>query len=114
MEFKINNMTWKIVMKSKEALLEKYNREHGQEAYYVFGYTCYPRHEIWINEELCLESQIKTLKHELTHCYIWCYGMYNVTIYNEEFICDLISASNDLINEVVEKYKKARKVVKVK
>lgn len=55
---------------------------------------------------MCFEQQICTLKHELTHCYMWNYGLYNITEYNEEFICDLISASNDFINEVVEKYKK--------
>ena len=53
---------------------------------------------------MCFEQQIKTLKHELTHCFIWSYGMYNVESYNEEFICDLVAASNDFINEVVEKY----------
>lgn len=75
-----------------------------QEAYYVFGYTDYSNHEIWINQEMCYEQQIKTLKHELSHCFIWCYGLYNVIEYNEEFICDLVSASHDFINEVVEKY----------
>ena len=55
---------------------------------------------------MCYDQQISTLKHELTHCYIWAHGMYNVTEFNEEFICDLVSASNDFINEVVEKYKK--------
>lgn len=106
MNFKINNTAWKIVMKNKEGLLEKYNSEHEREALFVFGYTCYPKHEIWINQDMCFEQQLKTLKHELIHCYIWSYGMYNITEYNEEFICDLVSASNDFINEVVEKYKK--------
>lgn len=55
---------------------------------------------------MCFDQQLKTLKHELTHCYIWCYGMYNVVDYNEEFICDLVSASNDFINEIVEKYRR--------
>lgn len=104
MKFKINNMTWEIVMKTKEELLEKYESEREQKAYYVYGYTAYPSHEIWINQDMCFEQQIRTLKHELTHCFIWSYGMYNVENYNEEFICDLVSASNDFINEVVEKY----------
>lgn len=55
---------------------------------------------------MCFDQQLKTLKHELTHCYIWSCGIYNVVEYNEEFICDLVSASNDFINQVVEKYKK--------
>jgi hypothetical protein len=78
----------------------------GCGASFAFGVTIFPKHEIWINEDMCFEQQIKTLKHELTHCFIWSYGMYNVEVYNEEFICDLVSASNDFINEVVEKYKK--------
>ena len=106
MNFKINNMVWKIMMKSKEELLDKYNSNHDQKAYYLFGVALFPEHEIWLNEEMCYDQQIKTLKHELTHCYIWSYGIYNVPDYNEEFICDLVSASNDFINEVVEKYKK--------
>lgn len=104
MNFKINNMVWKIMMKSKEELLDKYNSNHDQKAYYLFGVTLFPEHEIWLNEEMCFDQQIKTLKHELAHCYIWSYGIYNVPDYNEEFICDLVSASNDFINEVVEKY----------
>ena len=100
MNFKINNMTWKIMMKSKEELLDKYNSNHDQKAYYLFGVTLFPEHEIWLNEEMCYDQQIKTLKHELTHCYIWSYGIYNVPDYNEECIC------NDFIHEVVEKYKK--------
>ena len=106
MNFKINNMTWKIYEKTKQELLDKYNSDREEKAFYIFGVTLFPDHEIWINEEMHPEQKIKTLKHELTHCYIWSYGMYNVTNYNEEFICDLVSASNDFINEVVEKYKK--------
>lgn len=106
MNFKINNMTWKIILKSAEELLDKYNSEYEQKAYYTFGMTSYSRHEIWINKDMCYEQKIKTLKHELAHCYMWCYGMHNVEEYNEEFICDLVSASNDFINEVVEKFKR--------
>ena len=102
--FKINNMKWRIIGKTSQELLDKYNSEHEDRAYYTFGVTLYPQHEIWINQDMCFEQQIKTLKHELTHCYVWCYGMYNVTNYNEEFICDLVSASNDFINEVVARY----------
>lgn len=105
-KFKINNMEWKLYEKSKQELLDRYNANQEQKACYVFGVTLYPEHEIWINQEMCFEQQLKTLKHELTHCYIWSHGMYNITEYTEELICDLVSASNDFINEVVEKYKK--------
>lgn len=105
-KFEINNMHWKIMQKSTQELTDKYNSQYEQKAYYTFGVTLYPDHEIWINKDMCFEQQICTLKHELTHCYMWNYGLYNITEYNEEFICDLVSASNNFINEVVEKYKK--------
>ena len=47
----------------------------------------------------------KTLKHELTHCYIWNYGLYNVSNFNEEMVCDLVSSINDFINDIVVKFK---------
>ena len=103
--FKINNMTWKITYKDTKTLIAKLNSRCEEKVFYVFGLTLYDSHEIWINGDLCFEQQIKTLKHELTHCYMWSMGMHNVIEYNEEFICDLVSASNDFINEVVEKYK---------
>lgn len=103
--FKINNTNWKIIMKDKETLVNKYNSEHEQKTTFAFGVALYTSYEIWINSEMCFEQQLKTLKHELTHCYMWVMGMYNVMEYNDEFICDLVSASNDFINEVVEKFK---------
>lgn len=108
-EFEINKSKWKITQKPKEELLEKYNTEHEEKATYVFGVTSYPNHEIVINEELCFDQQIATLKHELAHCYIWSYGFYEVAQFNEELVCDIISASNDFINIVLDKYKKAIK-----
>ena len=104
--FKINNTNWKIIMKDKETLLNKFNSENDQKALFAFGVASYTTYEIWINSDMCFEQQLRTLKHELAHCYMWVMGMYNVANYNEEFICDLISASNDFINEVVEKFKR--------
>ncbi len=110
MRFNINNNNWLILEKNKEDLLEKYNSEHEDEAYFVFGLTIFPIHEIWINKDMCIEQKIKTLKHELTHCYIWNYGLFNVPHYTEEMVCDLVSSINDFINDVVNKYKNKYKV----
>lgn len=104
MKFKINNNSWEIIDKSSKTITEKYNSENEERANFVFGVTIYPQHEIWINEDMCLEQKIKTLKHELTHCYIWNYGLYNVPHFNEEMVCDLVSSINDFINITVEQY----------
>lgn len=106
MKFKINNDEWIIEEKDKEELKELYEKEEKEKAYFVFGVTIRPQHIIYINKDMCEEQKIKTLKHELTHCYIWEYGMYNVMDINEEVICDIVAASNDFINGVVEQYKK--------
>ena len=102
-KFKINNHTWIIEEKSGKELLKLYDNEN---ATFVFGLTSRAKQVIYINEELCREQKIGTLKHELTHCYIWEYGLYYVDDVNEEVLCDLVSRSNDFINEVVEKWKK--------
>ena len=107
-EFKINNDTWKILVKNHEEVLDELNKDREDKYYYAFGLTKYPTHEIWINKEMSREQQIKTLKHELTHCYIFNYGLYNVPNFNEEMVCDLVSSINDFINEVVKKYKEEK------
>ena len=104
MEFEINKDKWRIEEKSTKELLDIYKSQYCEDAYYVFGVTIKSEHLIYINKEMCKDQKIKTLKHELTHCYIWNYGLYNVPHFNEEMVCDLVSSINDFINEIVNKY----------
>lgn len=104
MKFKVNNSEWEIKEVDTQTLVDKYNSENDEKVNFVFGVTLYPKHEIWINQDMCEEQKVKTLKHELTHCYIWMYGLYNVPNFNEEMACDLVASSNDFINEVVDQY----------
>lgn len=106
--FKINNSNWKVIEKESETIRDKYNSQYDEPDFFVFGVTIYPKHEIWINKDMCIEQKIKTLKHELTHCYIWNYGLYNLPHYTEEIVCDLVSSINDFINEVIEQYIKGQ------
>lgn len=105
MKFKINNSEWEIEEKDKNELKELYKKETQEKTYFVFGVTIKSKHIIYINKDMCQEQKIRTLKHELTHCYIWEYGLYNVMDVNEEVICDIVASSNDFINEVIEQYK---------
>ena len=103
-DFKINNDNWKIIEKDTKTLVDKYNSENEDTSSFVFGVTIYPKHEIWINKDMCKEQKIKTLKHELTHCYIWNYGLYNVPHYTDEMVCDLVSSCSDYIQNIVKRY----------
>lgn len=110
MEFTINGDTWEIKEIGAKELKEMYEKETQEKAYYVFGVTQKSKHVIYINKDMCQEQKTKTLKHELTHCYIWEHGLYNVMELNEEVMCDLVACSNDFINSVVSNYLLSRKV----
>lgn len=107
-QFIINNHHWKIFEKDLQEMIKQYKEiNKGKEISYIYGYTYYPVQEIWINKELCIEQKIKTLKHELTHCYIWEYGLYFAENVDEDMICDIVSCSNEFINGVIKDYIKA-------
>lgn len=97
MEFIINNSKWTI----EEVEQNKMTCESDED---TLGLSIYKEQKI-----LLLKSQtnvIKTLKHELMHVWLYEYG--HNTNENKKFgyedICEIVSSSNDFINEVVEKY----------
>ena len=102
--FMINNHLWTIEIRDEEKLLEEYQKRQPN-AYSCFGLTFYKEHKIWIASQLCPDEKIRTLKHELTHCYIWENGFYNVDFNNEELICDFVASINDFINNIVKEGK---------
>lgn len=106
MEFKINNTEWKIIEESKQEMINLYKEQiqPEEDVLFVFGLTNKSYHIIFINEDMCETQKINTLKHELMHCYIWSYGLGNVSDFDEEMVCDIVASSNDFINEVVEQY----------
>ena len=110
MKFKINDCTYTISNVPGKELIEEYLDNHPGEdprSVFVFGHTSYKEHTIKINEELHEEEKIKTLKHELCHCWMWNNANHGHEEYNEEHICEIVANSNSFINEIVEKYKKA-------
>lgn len=109
MYFVINKHTWVICELDCEMLDRLVKKVVGDEVVCSFGITKYDEQTIYINEEMCKDQKIRTLKHELMHCYIWEMGMYNVPTFNDEMVCDLVASSNDFINEIVERYIKENK-----
>lgn len=99
--FRINNHKWLIEIKPEKELLIEYQKRINDRAYGCFGLTFYKEHKIWIANELCEDEKIRTLKHELTHCYIWEMGLYHVDFNDEEIVCDIVAGIHDFINMVL-------------
>lgn len=99
MKFKINNTEWEI----KEVDEATMNNEMKED--YTLGVTLIRKHEIWlVNNNV---DMIRTLKHELTHAWLWEYGHnQHEKEFNSEDVCEIVASSNDFINEVVEQYKR--------
>ena len=100
MKFIINDAEWTIKKVNEDVM----NNEMKND--YTLGVTIYKTQEI-----LLLENQvniIKTLKHELTHVWLYEYAhnQRDDNSYNNEDICEIVASSNNFINEIVEKFKK--------
>lgn len=104
MEFEINNEDWKIKLVDKNTIKNRYNEENDSDSAFVFGLTIYPDHEIWINKDMCEEERLRTVRHELTHCYIWAFGLNNAPHYTEEMVCDIVAASHEIIDDIIENF----------
>lgn len=109
MNFEINKNTYEIKEINEDELKEIYIKEHFNEKkneIYIFGRTDFVKHLILISNELNNQEKIKTLKHELCHCWMWNTANANHQEYDEEHICEIVANSNDFINEIVSQYKK--------
>ena len=76
----------------------------------TLGVTIYRSQKIML-----LKNQaniIKTLKHELTHVWLYEYGhnQNDDKIFSYEDVCEIVASSNDFINEIVEQYKQNNSV----
>ena len=105
MKFILNYDEWQIKEIDSDELLDLYNKEYDSDSTFCFGVTLYAKHKILINKDMCDEQKIKTLKHELTHAYIWEHGLYNVPSFTEEMVCDLVAACSDTIYELAKDWK---------
>ncbi len=106
MKFKINGNAWEI---STISNTEIDNIEGNNGENFIHGTTRYGLNKIFINEDT--PEQLRTLKHELVHVWLYEYGHRpDEKRYNEEDICEIVASSNDFINEIVEQYKQNNSV----
>lgn len=95
--FEINNTIWSI----EDVNEDRINNEVKNDT--TLGVTLYKEQKI-----LLLTNQvniIKTLKHELTHVWLYEYGHNQVEKeFNCEDVCEIVASCNDFINKIVNKY----------
>ncbi len=92
MKIKCNNARYEII--EKEQLDNKED----------VGYTDYQSRQI-ILKKLDKDFMVKTLKHELTHVWLYEHGHnQDEKEFNNEDVCEIVASSNDFINEVLERY----------
>ena len=99
--FELNDIDWTIKLVHTNTIVDRYNKENEEKSSFVFGLTIYPDNEIWINESLFDDEKLRTLIHELTHCYLWSYGFNNVSEYTEEMVCDIMASAYKFINKTI-------------
>lgn len=99
MEFKINNTEWTIE-EVDEATINNETKSDG-----TLGLTIYKTQTIMLLKDQA--NIIKTLKHELTHVWLYEYGhnQNDDKTFTYEDVCEVVASSNDFINEIVKQYK---------
>ena len=111
MKFKINNRNWEIKEVSQKEIKEKEKEYYNNGVYNnpvedgrYFGITYHDEQLILIDKDLHPERKRITLMHELTHCYINCFMTHQDFEYNEEFVCDIVANSHDIIHDITNEY----------
>jgi hypothetical protein len=98
MKFKINNTEWTIE-EVDEATINNEMKSDG-----TLGVTIYRTQKIMLLKDQA--NIIKTLKHELTHVWMYEYGhnQNDDKTFSYEDVCEIVASSNDFINEIVKQY----------
>lgn len=99
MKFKINNTEW-LIEEVDEATINNEMKSDG-----TLGVTIYRNQKIMLLKDQA--NIIKTLKHELTHVWLYEYGhnQNDDKTFSYEDVCEVVASSNDFVNEIVRQYK---------
>lgn len=112
MKFKMNDITYVIKEVSQQEYKELRvieDEEDGVEISDVKngiyqGSTHHTKGIVYIDKNLPHDIKIKTLIHELTHCYIREYITHEEKTYSEEMVADISANSHDIIHKIVVDY----------
>lgn len=105
MKFEINGAKW-IIEEVDDAVI---NNEMKND--YTLGVTIYKEQKIML--ERSNANILRTLIHELTHVWLYEFGHnQHEDNFTYEDVCEIVTCSNNFINEIVEKYKKQQSETK--
>lgn len=99
MIIKINTLNYKII--------EVDEIDKSEDGKQTIGYTDYINQKILLLKHLSQEQKRITLRHELTHAFLWSYGL--GAMYEElplEIVCDFVGIYSGEIVEIANKYMK--------
>ena len=96
MKVKINNQTYTIKEVDDIGLI-------SNESENIWGQCKYEDCEILIKKSLNLIRKKETLYHELTHAFMFEYGLSQANL-TSEIVCDFIGAFGERMTEIVNKY----------
>lgn len=99
MEFRINGTKWTIE-EVDEATINNEMKSDG-----ILGVTIYRTQTIMLLKDQA--NITKTLKHELTHVWLYEYGHNQIDdkTFSYEDVCEVVASINNFINEIVKQYK---------
>ncbi len=107
-KFKINNTEWSIEEVDEATINNEMKADGtlGVTIYKTLGVTIYKTQKIMLLKDQA--NVIKTLKHELTHVWLFEYGhnQNDEKTFTYEDVCEIVASSNDFINEIVEQFKR--------
>lgn len=105
MVFTINGNRWTIKEYTNNRMLSMHEDECAE---FLYGMCVYNHKEIQLTKEQCIDQKKNTLKHELTHCWLFENGYAFRDEYKSEEVCHISACSNNFINEIINKYFKRK------
>ena len=104
MEIDINGLKWKIC-EDNQLTIKSISDNPNSDNYY-FGLCDYTELIIHIDCAQKTEVKAQTLRHELTHAFIFSHGFGDIENFNVETICNFIASYGKQINDIVEDFMK--------
>lgn len=97
---KINNLEY--------AIEEVDEIEKSNDGSRFIGTTDYVNQKILILKGLGNEQKKNTLRHELTHAFLWAYGFAQMESLHYETICDFVGIYGEQIVKIADEYLEAK------
>jgi len=100
-QFYINTLLWQVREEPND-VIKVDSQEYGQDdTEFYYGICLYPIQTIEINEDLCKDQKIRTLKHEIVHAWLYSWGMRKED-YTEEELCEIFANNGTNIESLVQ------------